>query len=107
MWRPIFLALGAGLLMLGIESLALDHAVVAPDSMLGKRFHEERVEVVRDEYGFEVGTKKVKVPVTKTVSPPEWAPWSMMSSGAVILLYSLALRYGGGGGGGGGGSDDE
>ena len=80
--------------MLGIESLALDHAVVAQDSLLGKKFQEERVEVVRDEYGFEVGTKKVKVPVTKTIRPPEWAPWSMMSSGSVILLYSLASRFG-------------
>ena len=94
MWRPLFLALGAGLLMLGIESLVLDHAVVAQDSFLGRRFQEERVEVVRDEYGFEVGKRKVKVPVTKTISPPEWAPWSMMSSGAVILLYALASGMG-------------
>lgn len=101
MWRPLFLALGAGLLMLGIESLVLDHAVVAQDSLLGSRFHEERVEVVRDEYGFEVGQRTVKVPVTKTISAPEWAPWSMMSSGAVILLYALAA-----GGSRSGGSDE-
>ena len=99
MWRAVFLALGAGLLMLGVEALALDHAVVAQDSLLGKRFQEERVEVVRDEYGFEVGQRTVKVPTTKKITPPEWAPWSMMSSGAVILLYSIAARFGGGGGG--------
>ncbi len=98
MWRPLFLALGAGLLMLGVEALALDHAVVAPDSLLGKRFQEERVEAVRDEYGFEIGQRTVKVPTTKNISPPEWAPWSMMSSGAVILLYSLATRFGNSGG---------
>ena len=101
MWRPIFLALGTGLLLMGVESLALDHAVVAKDSLLAKRFQEEKTEPVRDEYGFEIGTKTVKVPVAKKISPPEWAPWSMMSSGAVILLYSLALRFGGGGGDGG------
>ena len=101
MWRAMFLAVGAGLLMLGVESLALDHAVVAPDSLLGRKLREERVEAVTDEYGFEVGKRTVQVPTTKTVSPPEWAPWSMMSSGAVILLYSLASRFGSRGGGGG------
>lgn len=97
MWRAMFLAVGAGLLMLGVESLALDHAVVAPDSLLGRRMQEERVEAVTDEYGFEVGERTVRVPTARIVSPPEWAPWSMMSSGAVILLYSLASRFGGGG----------
>ena len=32
MWRVVFLALGAILLILGIESLAVDHVVVASDS---------------------------------------------------------------------------
>ena len=94
MWRALFLAVGAGLLMLGVEALALDHAVVAPDSLLGKRLQEEQSEAVRDEFGFQIGTKTVKVPTTKTIKPPEWAPWSLMSSGAVILLYAVASRFG-------------
>jgi hypothetical protein len=27
----------------------------------------------------------------KEVTPPEWAPWSLMSLGAVTLLYSFTL----------------
>ena len=95
MWRAMFLAVGAGLLIMGVESLALDHAVIAPDSLLAKKMQEEKVEAVTDEYGFEVGKRIVRVPTTTTVSPPEWAPWSMLSSGAVILLYSIASRSGG------------
>lgn len=98
MWRAVFLALGAGLLLLGVESLALDHAVVASDSLLGKKFQEERVEPLMDEFGFEVGQRTVTVPVSKKVRPPEWAPWSMLSSGSIILLYSLASRFGRSGG---------
>ena len=102
MWRATFLAIGGGLLILGIESLALDHAVVAQESLLGLSMREERVEPVKDEYGFQVGTKIVKVPTSRTVQPPEWAPWSMISSGAVVLLYALASRVGADSGGGGG-----
>lgn len=25
------------------------------------------------------------------VSPPDWAPWSLMSGGAVVILYSFTL----------------
>ena len=25
------------------------------------------------------------------VIPPEWAPWSLMSAGAVIILYSFTI----------------
>ncbi len=98
MWRAIFLAIGAGLLMLGIESLALDHATLAEDSFLVKPQEQVVTEPVFDEYGFQVSERTVSTPVatSRTVSPPEWAPWSMLSSGAVIMLYSLASRFGGG-----------
>jgi len=103
MWRAIFLALGAGLLMLGLESLALDHAVLSEDSFLAKAKEQTIAEPVFDEYGFQVSERAVTAPPaasTRTISPPEWAPWSMLSSGLVIMLYSLASRFGGGGSGG-------
>ena len=25
------------------------------------------------------------------LTPPEWAPWSLMSAGAVIILYSFTI----------------
>jgi hypothetical protein len=25
------------------------------------------------------------------VTPPDWAPWSLMSTGAVVMLYSFTL----------------
>jgi hypothetical protein len=27
----------------------------------------------------------------RTITPPEWAPWSLMSAGAVVSLYSFTI----------------
>ena len=93
MWRALFLAIGGTLLVVGIESLLLDHAVLSPDSGLVK---PTVAQTAYDDWGFEVETKS-RVPTTKTISPPEWAPWSMLSSGAVMLFYGLASRIRGSG----------
>ena len=31
------------------------------------------------------------MPVKKELQPPEWAPWSFMGAGAVVLLYSFSI----------------
>lgn len=97
MFRAISLAVGAGLLILGLESLAVDHAVLAADSPFVKKAQAvNKVEPVYDDYGFQIGERSVasSAPTIKKISPPEWAPWSMLSSGAVILLYAVASRFG-------------
>jgi hypothetical protein len=74
MWRSFFLAVGAYCCLLGVESLAIDKALVkvtpaSPQSAI----HE--------------------------VVPPDWAPWSLLGGGAVVVLYSFSIpqRVGGGG----------
>jgi hypothetical protein len=32
------------------------------------------------------------VPVKKTVTPPKWLGWSLLSIGGVMVLHSLAMR---------------
>jgi hypothetical protein len=65
MWRSLFLALGLFSVVLGLESLLVDSAVLASqgDTILASR----------------------------DVVPPEWAPWSLLSAGAVVILYSFTL----------------
>lgn len=29
---------------------------------------------------------------SRDIEPPEWAPWSLLSSGAVIILYALTIN---------------
>ncbi|MCC9609112.1 hypothetical protein LOC68_06865 [Blastopirellula sp. JC732] len=61
MWRSFFLAVGITLIIIGCECLIVDTA-----SMIG-----------------EGGPR--------SVTPPSWAPWSMMSTGAVIIIYSFTI----------------
>ncbi|MGL4513715.1 MAG: hypothetical protein ACRCT8_11550 [Lacipirellulaceae bacterium] len=68
MWRSFFLALGAYCCLLGLEALAIDRAILKPQVRGGQ----------------------VMVP-TREVAPPEWAPWSLLAAGTIVVLYSFTL----------------
>ena len=77
MWRSFFLATGLSSILLGVECLGVENMSLkirqpppAPQS--------------RWDTPPEVGP-----PVT--FAPPRWAPWSLMSAGAVVCLYSFTL----------------
>jgi hypothetical protein len=65
MWRAFFLGLGLFLLLVGLECMAIDQATINNPS-------EEGSSVV-------------------TFAPPEWVPWSLVSAGAITILYSYTL----------------
>jgi len=73
MWRSFFLAIGAYCCLLGVEALAVEKAVLkqVPGSVLAS---------------------------TREVIPPDWAPSSLLGTGAVVVLYSFTVpqRVGGG-----------
>ncbi len=64
MWRSLFLALGIFSFMLGVESLLIDSAALAG---------------------------RGEAASARDVIPAEWAPWSLMSAGAVMVLYTFTL----------------
>jgi len=68
MWRSLFLALGAYICLLGVEALAIEKAVL-------KKPEDGRPPIIDRE----------------EIVPPEWAPWSLMASGAVVVLYSFTI----------------
>ena len=74
MWRAFFLAVGAYCCLLGVEALAVEQAVIKPKIENGQA-----------------------VAPGRTITPPEWAPWSLMAGGAVVVLYSFTIprRVGG------------
>ena len=72
MWRSFFLAVGAYICLLGLEALAIDHAVLKP----------------------QVRSGQVVAPA-RNVTPPEWAPWSLLAAGTIVVLYSFTLVRGG------------
>jgi hypothetical protein len=63
MWRAFFLAVGITAGLLGAESLAVDKVIVRAPQEGGR----------------------------SEISPPDWAPWSLISAGAVTLLYSFTI----------------
>ncbi len=68
MWRSFFLAIGVYCLIVGAEALAIETAHLKPRTNGGK----------------------IVVPA-RTVSTPEWAPWSLLSTGAVVVIYSFTI----------------
>jgi hypothetical protein len=65
MWRSFFLAIGAYCCLLGVEALAIERAVLKNTA----------------------GT----IQTSRDVIPPDWAPWSLLGAGAVVVLYSFTV----------------
>jgi hypothetical protein len=66
MFRSLFLALGVTCCIVGLEALAVDRAVLKNVAVNGGASQQ-------------------------IVDPPEWAPWSLMAGGAVVVLYSFTI----------------
>ena len=66
MWRSFFLALGAYVCLVGVQALAVERAMLKPEvaSQAGMR---------------------------QEIVPPDWAPWSLIGAGAVVVLYSFTI----------------
>ena len=78
MWRALFTAIAICLLILGAEFLIVDNAVLAlPQRKAAPTSPFE--------------PPPPQGPKTRQISPPEWAPWTLLSAGAVVLLYTITL----------------
>jgi len=75
MWRALFLAMGISLIIIGAESLTIEQAVLVP-----------RPQKASANALTSVATKPPVV-----VKPPEWCPWTFLSTGAVVVLYSFTI----------------
>ena len=77
MWRAFFLAIGIYSMILGLECLAVDR--------VDMRMHEgggaARPSPCR---------RRRRGPAVQVI-PAQWWPWSFLSTGAVICLYSFTI----------------
>ena len=71
MWRSFFLALGVMLCILGVECLGVQEVMV-----------KTRASAVAD---------GAAASPTRKIVPPDYAPWSLMGLGAVVMLYAYDL----------------
>ncbi len=78
MWRSFFLASGVYCCLLGAQSLAVDRVMLADKEPVPARLLNMNL----------TGNNAAR---NKEITPPAWAPWSLMSFGAVTLLYSFTI----------------
>ena len=85
MWRAFFLAIAIMLIIMGVESLFIGKVVMAEPKAITTTDSAWNEPLLAD-----------PTMVDREVEPPEWAPFSLLSAGAVLWLYSVSLRRGGG-----------
>ncbi len=90
MWRAFFLAIGVTLCILGFECMVLDQAVLAAG---GRADGPVTSALEYDAYGFAIDQPSTTAAAPKTIEPPEWATWSLLSCGTIVLLYSVTRRF--------------
>ena len=88
MWRALFLAIGIYLCVFGAECLAIERFELASKS--GPPPSEQTPATL---FGSPPPPPIAEGP--REWQPPEWAPWSFLSAGAVIILYSLTINRSG------------
>ncbi len=76
MYRAIFFAVGAMLIIVGLEAMLIDSATIysAAESS-GPEFAEFARSGIK----------------TKVVKPGEWTPWVILSFGTIVVLWAYTL----------------
>lgn len=82
MWRALFLAIGIFLCVLGAECLVVERFVMASD----------QPPPAAESPATLFGAPPASPLASRDIEPAEWAPWSFLSAGAVVILYALTIN---------------
>ncbi len=94
MWRSLFLALGIFSLILGGETLVVDKYLMADGrkipriikggspSQMGSPFQQ---------VGYSGNVQRPNNGPNRVVQTKDWMPWSLLATGAIIVLYTYSL----------------
>ncbi len=85
MWRAFFCAIGIVLIIMGIECLLIDSAVLVAGVL-----DDPNIQIQQQTGG--LFSAPVQTTIDRVFRPSEWFPWSLLASGAITLLYSISLR---------------
>jgi hypothetical protein len=93
--RNHYLLGGLVFLLLGIQFRYTESMVLTPQCtrFLAERSNNPAVAVTNAMDAL-VGTETLVPP--KTVYPPDWLGWALISTGSVLILHSLAMKKPGG-----------
>lgn len=68
MWRALFTAIGITTAVVGLECMVIEKAILRPKG---------------DSPSALVGGKEIV--------PPDWAPWSLVTAGVIVVIYSFTI----------------
>jgi hypothetical protein len=85
MWRAFFLAIGIYMCIVGAECLAIERFEMAAEEVDDQAATPATL----------FGNPPSPMTASRDIEPPEWAPWSFLSAGTVIILYALTINRGG------------
>jgi hypothetical protein len=86
MWRAFFSAVGIVLIIVGIECLLIDSAVLVAGVI-----DDPTIPAVQ-QGGSLFGAAVPNSSGDRVFRPSDWFPWSMVATGAIVLLYSISIR---------------
>lgn len=81
MWRALFLAVGTYLMIFGLECLGVERVTL--------KMHDPPP-LTAAGAGAGIETPPKEGPQSQ-FTPAPWVPWSLLSSGAVVCLYSFTI----------------
>lgn len=84
MWRAFFLALGIYACIFGAECLVVESYVFAGEPKPNPQGQASLFQ------------SNTPLAAPRDWKPAEWAPWSLLSGGAIVILYSVTLNRAGG-----------
>ena len=85
MWRALFLAVGVSMCILGGECLVVEKFVMGSESPVATEQTPATI------FGAPPAALSPTT-ASRDLEPAEWAPWSLLSAGAVIILYAVTLN---------------
>jgi hypothetical protein len=86
MWRAFFSAIGIVVLILGLECLVIDQAVMA------NRGESDTYQARIQTASLFGGGGSSMQESSRVFRPSEWIPWSLLATGAVTVLYAASYR---------------
>lgn len=92
--RNQYFMIGVVLLALGIQFRMVDSVTLTQEAshFLAKRFAAKKAEPSDVPTAFVAAAEDANVvSAKKTIKPPQWLGWALISMGAVLVLHSLAM----------------
>ena len=91
--RNTFFLIGLVLLLVGVQLRMVESYVLNEKA---SRFLSERTSISDGDGTVRPFLAAIGPAPRRTIHPPEWLGWSLMSIGSVLILHSLAMKKPGG-----------